>query len=578
MPPRRAVALLLCALLASASRALAVWPSDPTQNLPVCTFAGDQSGTQILADGHGGAWMSWGDGRVAFSQADIYVQHVLASGVVDPAWPADGLVVCTGLSQQLNAVMASDGSSGFFITWTDPRTSTANPDLYMHHVLATGVVDPAWPVNGAGVCTTLDYQYPPQILADGAGGAFVCFGDIGNNNNIYAQHMLASGVRDPAWPSTGLGVCTAAGEQYFPSMVLDGTGGILLAWEDDRTDAGDIYAAHVSSSGVIDPAWPMNGLVVCNSTAAQNVARIVGDGSGGAIILWDDFRSSTTADVYAQHLRATGSVDPAWPVNGQAICTATGDQRGIRVVSDGAHGAVIAWSDKRGGDFDIYAQHLLANGNVDAAWPVNGRSLCLAAGDQIIGGMLRDGSGGALLAWQDARAGATNRDIYATHLLAGGIADPTWPVNGRAVSTAAGDQLSAVVCGDGAGGMLCAWFDHRGSTYDIYAQRVNADGTLDVASGPLATDLRVPQPSPNPTTASAVLRFNLARTGLAHVEVLDLAGRRVRTVVASTLEAGWHEVGWDLRSDTGQRVHDGIYFVSYALDGAIRTRRIAVVR
>ena len=313
VPHRRAAALILCTTLSSAHPARAAWPSDPTRNLPVCTFAGDQELVQILADGHGGAWIAWGDGRVAFSQADIYVQKVLASGAVDPGWPADGLVMCSDLRQQLNGVMASDGSSGFVIAWTDPRTTSTNPNIYMHHV-------------------------------------------------------LAAGARDPAWQSTGLGVCTAAGEQFFRLMVPDGAGGILLAREDDRTAAGDIYAAHVSGSGVIDPAWPVNGLVVCTAAAAQNVARIVGDGSGGAVIARDDFRNSTTADVYARHL--------------------------------------------------------LANGSVDAAWPVNGQALCLAAGDQIIGGMLPDGSGGALLAWQHARARTTARETYATHVLGSGIAVP----------------------------------------------------------------------------------------------------------------------------------------------------------
>jgi hypothetical protein len=570
--------MFLLAVLVCTAPARATWPSDPTQNLPVCTAAGDQEQVQLLADGHGGAWVAWSDGRVAFSSADIYAQHVLSSGAVDPAWPPDGLAISTGLSQALSPVLAPDGASGFFVAWFDPRTSAGNPDVYMHHVLSTGVVDPTWPANGDGVCTTLDYQYPPQILADGTGGAFVCFGDLAVNNNIFAQHVLASGALDPAWPAGGLGVCTQAGEQYFPSMVLDGAGGILLAWEDDRTDAGNIYAAHVSKSGVLDPAWPVNGLAVCTASAAQSSVRLVSDGLGNAIAVWSDHRNSTTADLYAQHVLATGAVDPAWPANGVAICTATGDQLIGRIVSDGAHGAVIAWQDKRNGDYDIYAHHLLASGNVDPAWPVNGRALCTAVGDQSIGGALVDGAGGALIAWQDARLGTTNRDIYATHVLSSGIADPTWPLNGRAVCTAVGDQLAPAACPDVAGGMLCAWSDHRGTSYDVYAQRVNADGTLDVGDAPTPAGPHIAAPRPNPAAFAMLLRFQLARSGPARLDVLDLAGRRVRRLSASLLDAGSHDVRWDLRDDTGQPVPDGIYFVTFALDGTTGTRRIAVVR
>lgn len=65
-----------------------------------------------------------------------------------------------------------------------------------------------------------------------------------------------------------------------------------------------------------------------------------------------------------------------WQVDGGPVCTAANVQTNPKIVSDGAWGAIIAWQDLRGGvAYDIYAQHILASGAADPAWPANGRAL-----------------------------------------------------------------------------------------------------------------------------------------------------------------------------------------------------------
>jgi len=53
----------------------------------------------------------------------------------------------------------------------------------------------------------------------------------------------------------------------------------------------------------------------------QNVT-IVSDGAGGAIVTWSDFRGGDPkAHIYAQRMNATGT--PQWAADGVALCTAT---------------------------------------------------------------------------------------------------------------------------------------------------------------------------------------------------------------------------------------------------------------
>ena len=112
-----------------------------------------------------------------------------------------------------------------------------------------------------------------------------------------------------------------------------------------------------------------------------------------------------------------------------------------------------------------------------AAWPHdpnNGNvALSTAAGDQQVPTIASDGAGGAIVTWYDYRSGSA--DIYAQRVIAAGV--PQWTANGVALCTAAGVQQSPTIVSDGAGGAIVTWQDLRGgTTYDIYAQRVNAAG------------------------------------------------------------------------------------------------------
>ena len=65
---------------------------------------------------------------------------------------------------------------------------------------------------------------------------------------------------------------------------------------------------------------------------------------------------------------------------------------------------------------------------------------------------------------------------------------------------------------------------------------------------------------PNPFNPETVIRFALARESRVRLEVFDVVGQRVRTLVAERLPAGAHQVLWDGRGEIGERVSSGVYF------------------
>lgn len=81
---------------------------------------------------------------------------------------------------------------------------------------------------------------------------------------------------------------------------------------------------------------------------------------------------------------------------------------------------------------------------------------------------------------------------------------------------------------------------------------------------------------PNPWHGARTLRFSLAQAGPVELELMDVMGRRVRTLATGVLPAGPHEHAWDGRDRHGNPVAAGIYFVQLRAGG--RTLREKLVQ
>ncbi len=451
---------------AIASPALAAWPHEPNNgNVALCTAANDQTVPTMVPDGAGGAIVTWRDYRSGTSY-DIYAQRISAGGV--PLWMANGVVLCTAANEQSFPTIVPDGMGGAIVTWHDYRSGT-NWDIYAQRISAGGV--PQWTANGVPLCTAASSQSDPTIASDGMGGAIVTWRDYrsGTNYDIYAQRVSAGGV--PQWSANGVALCTAADSQESGKIVSDGAGGAIVTWQDRRSGTNaDIYAQRVNAGGATQ--WTANGVSLCAAADNQYFPAIAPDGAGGAIISWDDNRSGTNYDIYAQRVSAGGATQ--WTANGVALCTAANSQSSATIVADDAGGAIVTWQDSRSGTSnDIYAQRIGAGGV--AQWTANGVALCTAANDQVATTITSDGAGGAIVAWRDDYS-LTNYDIYAQRVSASGVTQ--WTARGVALSTAAYHQSGPMIASDGAGGAIVAWNDSRSGTYDIYAQRVERYGQL----------------------------------------------------------------------------------------------------
>jgi len=545
-----------------------VWDED---GIPISTGPGTQWYPKISGDGAGGAIIAWTDGRISSSDNNIYAQRIDASGRT--LWEKDGKAICrASQNQERPDIIPMDG--GAVLAWNDFRSG--NVDIYAQKIDLNG--NPLWEKDGVAVCQLMYAQKDPKLSSDGNGGAIIIWTDNraeksdiygqrihedgtiawqlngrpiaqvdgeqvdagiiklqseewiavwednrNGKSDLFAQKINSSGT--VLWKAGGLAVASAPGLQTSPSFALSPAGNIVFAWADSRTGNSNLRSQKISSDGEllwgkdgkiicqaigsvvqqnldlafnkhgeiilvfedarsgffniyaqkISPngrlAWGMDGIAVAKIAANQSSPKIITDTRGGAIICWEDHRAPDYPKIRVQHLDRSGK--NIWE-SSLSIAQIKSRQVNPKMIPDGSGGAIIIWQDDRDvlGLQDIYAQRVSSQGKL--LWGNAGVALISANGDQIDPVMVSDGRGGAIAAWTDFRRGDRNPDIYIQRISAKGAL--LWKKEGSMVCGAPDVQRSPRIITDGSGGAIVAWTDKGGGSYDIYVQRINKNG------------------------------------------------------------------------------------------------------
>ena len=482
-PADRATAVLsLVAILLAAPSSLWAQAQWMSNGVPVCILP--QCGGRlpmICGDGDRGALIAWQTDRDG--NEDIYVQRVLSSGTLAPAWPTIGAPATRAARDQYLADIAPDGQGGAFLVWWD----WPNYDVYAQHVLGSGAIAPGWPANGLLVSVAPTYLPFPRLLADGGGGVFIIWENAGGSvpDDLYAQHLNGDGTRVAGWSENGLGVCTAPGPQGVPSLASDGQGGFIAAWGDGRDGLAAIFAQHITWSGGVASGWPVDGRRTIVVDGYFHIWGVVPDNAGGAYIGWglNHGQSAHDDDVYAVRILADGSIAPGWPAGGLPVAAPLGAQFLTAVVTDGKGGLALGWSDQHQQPAVADVQRLRPDGTIALGWPGGGAPVSDVVGFQLEPHLTPDGYGGVYVALEmDLSSGQHG---FVQHLGADGAPALGWPAAGVPLVFPtiffAFQQTEFAITPDGVGGAIVAWNDTRvygGNAIQnqIYAQRYFGDG------------------------------------------------------------------------------------------------------
>jgi flagellar hook assembly protein FlgD len=83
---------------------------------------------------------------------------------------------------------------------------------------------------------------------------------------------------------------------------------------------------------------------------------------------------------------------------------------------------------------------------------------------------------------------------------------------------------------------------------------------------------------PNPVFRSTMIELSVPRDGAVVVDLFDVAGRRVRSLLDARLEPGMHAVRWDGCDSSGQPAPAGVYYARMQAPGIDRSVGLVLVR
>jgi len=139
-----------------------------------------------------------------------------------------------------------------------------------------------------------------------------------------------------------------------------------------------------------------------------------------------------------------------------------------------------------------------------------------------------------------------------------------------------------------------AWlFTDDGKKYDLYKdseinlpERVtsakliigNKSYTQDELSSILPIDFELEQNFPNPFNPLTTIKFALPKNGMTTLEIFNVLGQRVRTLIDRELPAGYHTVTWNGEDNNGKESASGVYFYRLVSGGRSAYKKMMLVK
>ncbi|MBU8935037.1 MAG: T9SS type A sorting domain-containing protein [candidate division Zixibacteria bacterium] len=94
----------------------------------------------------------------------------------------------------------------------------------------------------------------------------------------------------------------------------------------------------------------------------------------------------------------------------------------------------------------------------------------------------------------------------------------------------------------------------------------------------LPMEFTLGQNYPNPFNPTTEIGFNLPNAGQVSLEIFNITGQKVRSLVDGYREAGVHTVTWDGTGNRGNKVSSGVYFYRLQADDFSDTRKMVLLK
>lgn len=206
----------------------------------------------------------------------------------------------------------------------------------------------------------------------------------------------------------------------------------------------------------------------------------------------------------------------------------------------------LIWSKTFGGTGRDYGQSVVQTMG-DGGFVVAGYTLSFGAGGEDMWLVQVDMNGD--LVWQKTLGGSSSDVAYSVQqTLDGGFI-----MTGHTLSFGAG-------------------------VHDVWLVKIEPDATSIGDPNFTVNDFKLHQNFPNPFNPSTTISFDITNSGYVQLEIYNMLGQKVRTLVNQNLQHGSHSATWDGRTDTGLQVPSGVYFYVLRAGDITGTKSMMLVK
>lgn len=446
----------------------------------------------VLADGQGGMFAAIVAHGATFGQAQLRAQRLDPSGA--RLWGDAGATLTSALGDPYCSAISGDGAGGVFVAWGDETASP--PGTWVQRVDTDGARPWAATLPEGRLLPGSEYPTPAALIGHPDGGVVAFWSR--ELDEIRAQRIGLDGTA--GWGPDGVVVCSDPGGRRYPPRVLpDGAGGAFVCWVDSRFASGwweyekEVFVQRVGSDGAVAAGWPADGLSVCATHERRRNPQLVPDAQGGVLVVWQDSRGGDgfmdedgyeeAMTVWGQRIAPDGvrlwDDDGRQLFAGQTRVSEVWEESGLVVSPDGTGGALVVWEAY----VPLTDQAVLAAQRFD---PAGAAAFASPVAIESTPAWRRDwsgapdGAGGAFVVWGfESTYGASDR-IRGQHVTADGSL--LWGADGAPFGVKEQGVAWAtrpIAAADGAGGAFVAW----NSSQEPRAQHVVGSGADTLVQG-----------------------------------------------------------------------------------------------
>ncbi len=539
----------------------------------------------------GGSILTWVDDRHTYNDRRLYFQFLDAGGT--PLLEPNGRAVSSGsISDYYEYSVAFDPAGQFCLVW--PEENRVKAQL----IDASG--NRLWGDTGTYLTqTNFDLQTKP--LVSWWDGAFYFAWaqmvtqqsgiQVYNPMHVFGQ-KLVNGVKQ--WGEDGILISQPVdNDDIFDAYPEQLTGRYYTwtrtSWEPDIFGCMQVYTKLLDASGNAAPGWSAFGLSVSTyqdwgCIQRQPSTQIT---SAGLFVCWQDMRTDYLLKLYGQLLSPQG--ERLWNPLGVELSTSQMEVTEYFLLP--GDDIILAWTGNQADNSVILTQKFSLSGM--PLWGTNPVLISPSANSFYNSKpvLARFANGALVAAWdRTAQPGFTNAgysDLAYRYLTPDGV--PQGPLWGYNLANQPDMETTPVLCASGSDAYV-AWVDsdrycvnpgRDGITavaYNLFAQKLTNEVVAnedEVVPSPLLT---LEQNTPNPFSAATTIRYNLPAKGNATLEVYNIKGQKVRTLLNAEQDKGNGSVVWEGKDDSGKTCANGVYYYRLTSASASGTRKLVLIK